>query len=65
MTVKELREALAYYDDDDLVVLSSDTAVSYSPLYRDTRSRYLPATSKRGEQVETGGIAACILWPSN
>jgi hypothetical protein len=50
LTVKQLRERLASYHDDDVVILSRDSEGNgYSPLASLGDGLYVPDTTSRGE----------------
>jgi hypothetical protein len=75
MNVRELRELLAKYPDDTLVVMSKDgEGNGFSPLEGTTPALYRATSTYAGEVYEIGrpptmiaeGAArAVVLWPTN
>jgi hypothetical protein len=70
MTVKELKEALKEFNDDDLVVMSKDSeGNNFSPLYPGLGDqRYVARSDWHGDIVDTEDEEdqpACVLWPTN
>lgn len=70
MTVKELREFLAEFPDNALVVMAKDAEGNdYSPLSEAYQGRYVAKNGWSGEftseEEATEGETALVLWPTN
>lgn len=78
MKVKELKELLDQFDDNDIVVLSGDgEGNSYSPLADYSKGMYIADSTWSGDFVDADeieededinlstAVPALLLWPTN